>query len=83
MNAQGEEDANGEYYQFALVLTGVPSAEFTATLYAAMYVVVDNNVYLAQVKEASVKSVAAAYLEGDTSNFAESTIEILNVLANA
>lgn len=83
VNASGVEDANGEYYQFALVLTGVPSAEFTATLYAAMYIVVGDNVYLAQVKEASVKSVAAAYLEGDTSNFSASTIEILNVLANA
>lgn len=84
VNAQGVEDANGENYQFALVLTDVPQAEFDAVIYATMYVIdANNNVYLAQVKEASVKSVAAAYLEGDTSNFSVNTIEILNILANA
>ncbi|MDE7095422.1 MAG: hypothetical protein K2O23_02940, partial [Anaeroplasmataceae bacterium] len=84
VNAQGEADANGEYYQFALVLTDVPQAEFTAVIYAAMYVIdANDNVYLAQVKEASVKSVAAAYLEGDTSNFSANTVDILNILANA
>ncbi|MDE6660624.1 MAG: hypothetical protein K2J93_02220, partial [Anaeroplasmataceae bacterium] len=83
VNAQGEEDANGEYWQFALVLDNVPQAEFDAVLFATMYLVVNGNVYTAQVKEASVKSVAAAYLEGDTSNFSENTIEILNILANA
>ncbi|MDE7213000.1 MAG: hypothetical protein K2N42_00295, partial [Anaeroplasmataceae bacterium] len=84
VNAQGEADANGEYYQFALVLTDVPQAEFTAVIYAAMYVIdANNNVYLAEVKEASVKSVAATYLEGDTSNFSANTIDILNILANA
>lgn len=84
VNAQGEADENGEYYQFALVLTDVPQAEFTAVIYAAMYVIdANDNVYLAQVKEASVKSVAAAYLEGDTSNFSENTVDILNILANA
>ncbi|MDE7106202.1 MAG: InlB B-repeat-containing protein [Anaeroplasmataceae bacterium] len=83
VNAQGELDENGEYYQFALVLTDVPQAEFDATLFATMYVIANGQVYTAQVKEASVKSVAAAYLEGDTSNFSENTMDILNILANA
>ncbi|MCM1556856.1 MAG: InlB B-repeat-containing protein [Anaeroplasma bactoclasticum] len=83
VNAQGEEDANGEYYQFALVLTDVPTLEFDAVIYAAMYVIDLDNVFLAEVKSASVKSVATAYLEGDTSNFSQNTIHILNGIVEA
>lgn len=80
VNAQGVADANGEYYQFALVLNDVPNTDYNVEIFATMYMIVDGNVYTAQMKSASVKSVASAYLEGDTSKFSASTIEILNSL---
>ncbi|MDE7161430.1 MAG: InlB B-repeat-containing protein, partial [Anaeroplasmataceae bacterium] len=58
VNADGVEDSNGEFYQFALVLTGVPLADFDLEVYAVMYVIYNNaTVYTTQVKQASVRSV--------------------------
>ena len=83
VNAQGAEDANGDFYQFALVLNGVPSADFSLNVSAVMYMIYNGNVYTAEIKTASVQSVAAAYLEGDTSGFSDDLVEILQTLAQA
>lgn len=80
VNASGVEDANGEYYQFAIVFTDVPATDYDVEIFATMYMILDGNVYTAQVKSASVKSVATAYLGGDTSKFSAHTLEILNSL---
>lgn len=63
VNAAGEEDANGEYVQFAGVLTGVPESAYNTSLTAVSYVVdTDGNMILMQEATNSVCSTAQAYL---------------------
>lgn len=61
VNASGVADEDGNYYQFAAVLTEMDelvTEEFTAV----MYMIVDGTIYYSVERSASVKSAANAYL---------------------
>ncbi len=60
VNAEGVADENGEYYQFAAVLSDMDKY-LTTSVTAVMYVLIDGQIYYAVEKTASVQSVAEAY----------------------
>lgn len=62
VNAEGVADENGEYYQFAAVLSDMDKY-LTASVTAVMYVVIDGQIYYSVEKTASVKSTADAYFK--------------------
>lgn len=62
VNAEGVADENGEYYQFAAVLSDMDEY-LTASVTAVMYVVIDGQIYYSVEKTASVKSTADAYFK--------------------
>lgn len=64
VNADGVEDANGECYQFAAVITDIPEADRTTNVIAKVYVYnSEDKIVLgyAQEKSMSVQTLAAAY----------------------
>ena len=71
VNAYGEADAEGDYYQFALVLTNVPKDSLDAVVTAACYVSIDGEITMMNPVSKSVKDVASAYLSNDTSAIEE------------
>lgn len=64
VNSDGVEDANGEYYQFAAVITDIPEADRTTNVVAKVYVYNSEDKTVlgyAQEKSMSVQTLAAAY----------------------
>lgn len=64
VNADRVEDANGEYYQFAAVITDIPEADRTTNVIAKVYVYNSEDKTVlgyAQEKSMSVQTLAAAY----------------------
>ena len=62
VDAQGVADVDGDYYQYSVVLTGVPQASYSDEITARCYVEYDSNKYYCASKEYSVSSAAQAYL---------------------
>lgn len=66
------EDLEGNYYQFALVLSGITSADFETSVTARCYVLIDGDYYYFNPKVHSVKTMATEYYNaGDTSGYTE------------
>lgn len=64
VNSDRVEDANGEYYQFAAVITDIPEADRTTNVIAKVYVYNSEDKTVlgyAQEKSMSVQTLAAAY----------------------
>lgn len=83
VNAEGVADENGEYYQFAAVLSDMDEY-LTTSITAVMYVVIDGQIYYSVEKTASVQSVADAYLDKyllDELQLTDDEINVLEVLA--
>ncbi|MDE6655994.1 MAG: endonuclease, partial [Anaeroplasmataceae bacterium] len=64
VNASGEEDDNGEYFQFAWVITNMED-HYTDTLSAVVYMEYNNKVYFGLSDTNSVIDAANNYLEED------------------
>lgn len=64
VNAQGVEDANGEYYQFAWVITNMEN-HYDDSLSAVVYMEYKNKVYFGLSDTNSVLDAANNYLEED------------------
>ncbi|MDE6660412.1 MAG: endonuclease [Anaeroplasmataceae bacterium] len=62
VNAFGEEDANGTYYQFSWVITNM-EGHYSDSLVAAIYVEYDGKLYIANAVTASLSSVAKEYID--------------------
>lgn len=74
VNAAGdtEEDLEGNFYQFALVLGGITSSNFETSITARCYVCIDGDYYYFNPSEYSLKTLAAAYYNAvDTSSYTE------------
>ena len=78
-----EESETGNYYQFAVLFTGLTAADYTTEVTARCYVCIDGTYYYMQAKTCSVKSIAADYLSLQADN--EQVVAnsgVLNYLAN-
>ncbi len=78
-----EESETGNYYQFAVLFTGLTAADYTTEVTARCYVCIDGTYYYMQAKTCSVKSIAADYLSLQSDN--EQVVAnsgVLNYLAN-
>ncbi|MDE7213426.1 MAG: hypothetical protein K2N42_02485, partial [Anaeroplasmataceae bacterium] len=64
VNELGEEDPNGEYFQFAWVITNM-EGHYKDTLSAVVYMEYNNKVYFGLSDSNSVVDVATIYLEED------------------
>jgi len=62
VNEFGEEDVNGDYYQFALVIKGIPMSDIDNDIAAACYVSIDGEITLMKQSVQSVRSVTETYL---------------------
>ncbi len=71
VNANGEADENGDYYQFALVINEVPLESLQDEIIAACYVNIDGNITLMGEKVSSVKATVDQYLSSDTSGITD------------
>ena len=66
------EDQEGDFYQFALVLSGITSSNFETSITARCYVCIDGKYYYFNPSEKSVKSIAGDYYNAvDTSSYTE------------
>lgn len=81
VNANGEADEAGEYYQFAFVVNNVPSTDYAVELVAACYVVVNGEYFVAAEAVQSVQSVAQAYVNADDTSAYANYLAYLNELA--
>ncbi len=67
-----EEDLEGNFYQFALVLSGITSSNFDTSVTARCYVCVDGDYYYFNESVYSLKTLANAYYNAvDTSSYTE------------
>lgn len=64
VNALGEVDANGEYYQFAWVITNM-EGHYKDNLSAVVYMEYNNQVYFGVAQTNSLVGVAQTYLDED------------------
>ena len=81
VNANGEADEAGEYYQFAFVVNNVPSTDYAVELVAACYVLVNGEYFVAAEAVQSVQSVAQAYVNADDTSAYANYLAYLNELA--
>lgn len=81
VNANGEADEAGEYYQFAFVVNNVPSTDYAVELVAACYVVVNGEYFVAAEAVQSVQSVAQAYVNAEDTSAYANYLAYLNELA--
>ena len=71
VNANGEADNDGNYYQFGVSLNNVTDENMGKVIVAAAYVIFDSQAYIMTESTYSVKTIAAEYLEGNTASYAE------------
>ncbi len=81
VNANGEADEAGEYYQFAFVVNNVPSTDYAVELVAACYVLVNGEYFVAAETVQSVQSVAQAYVNAEDTSAYANYLAYLNELA--
>ena len=77
-----EVDVNGNYYQFALVISGLDYSHIDLVINARVFVEYDGVRYYMNSKSESLRSVANAYLSlSDTNDFSDH-LGILKHLSN-
>ncbi len=63
VNANGVEDANGEYYQFAVVINDITNEDFASVVSAVAYVKIGDEYHtVKESKTFSIKTLAAHYV---------------------
>lgn len=82
VNKSGVEDINGDYYQFAWVITDM-EGHYDTTLTAVMYMVYDGALYICNSKTTSVKATAQQYItDAATLGLTEDQVTVLGKLVD-
>ena len=75
-------DENGEYYQFALVFTGIDYTKIDTLISARVYVTVNGETHYMQSTAYSFREVVNKYLSLDNTSSCEEHLGILNHISN-